>query len=131
MEPYSIREFFSYALEGLVDGLQEQIEWIERQQLQLAWESFVHEQFADKNTNAARRQQRLLRDLDYEAPTPRSGVTTITPRITLEYAGKTSKTVTRDLNLLEEKRLIVRTPQGIVPNLDLVRAFLPAGAGPD
>lgn len=128
VEPYSIREFFSYALGGLVDGLQEQIEWIERQQLQLAWDSFVREQFADKNTNAARRQQRLLLDLDDETPTPRSGITVITPRIALEYAGKTSKTVTRDLNLLEEKRLIVRTPQGIVPNLDLVRAFLPAGA---
>lgn len=129
VKPYSTREFFSYALGGLVDGLQEQIEWIERQQLHLAWESYVYEQFADKNTNAARRQQRLLLDLDYETPTPRSLITTITPRIALEYAGKTSKTVTRDLNLLEDKNLIVRTPQGIVPNLDLVRAFLPAGAG--
>ena len=128
VKPYSIQEFFSYALRGLVDGLQEQIEWIEGQQIMVAWESFVYEQFANKNTNASRRQQRLLHDLDPNNPTPRANITTITPRIALEYAGKTPKTVTRDLNLLEERELIVRTAGGFMPNLDLVRAFLPAHA---
>ena len=128
VKPYSIQEFFSYALRGLVDGLQEQIEWIESQQLMVAWESFVYEQFANKDTNASRRQQRLMHDLDPNNPTPRSNITTITPRIALEYAGKTPKTVTRDLNLLEERGLIVRTAGGFMPNLDLVRAFLPAHA---
>lgn len=128
VKPYSIQEFFSYALRGLVDGLQEQIEWIESQQLMVAWGSFVYEQFANKDTNASRRQQRLLHDLDPNNPTPRANITTITPRIALEYAGKTPKTVTRDLNLLEERELIVRTAGGFMPNLDLVRAFLPAHA---
>lgn len=129
VKPYSVREFLSYALRGFVDGLQEQIEWIERQQLMVAWETFAYEQFADKNTNAARRQQNLLLDLDKEKPTPRSGITAITPRIAIEYADKTSKTVVRDLNLLAERHLIVRNSEGILPNLDLVRAFLPAGDG--
>ena len=94
----------------------------------VAWGSFVYEQFANKDTNASRRQQRLLHDLDPNNPTPRANITTITPRIALEYAGKTPKTVTRDLNLLEERELIVRTTGGFMPNLDLVRAFLPAHA---
>ena len=128
VKPYSTQEFVSYALEGLVDGLQEQIEWIEHQQLMVVWESFVYGQFANKNTNSSRRQQNLLHDLDPGNPTPRSNITTITPRVALAYAGKTSKTVTRDLNLLEEKELIVRTPQGILPNLGLMRPFLPAQA---
>ena len=131
VEPYGVGEFFSYALTGLVEGLDEQIDWIVTNQQMTAWENYINEQFAGRDTPAGKRQAMLVRDLPPDPPTPRAGITHVSPRVAEAYAGKGSKTVTRDLNRLLEMELILRRGrEGFVSNPSLLRAFQPRRAVP-
>lgn len=130
-EPYGIVEFFSYALAGLVEGLDEQLDWIVENQLKTAWENYIDEQFAGRDTPAGRRRAMLVRDLPPDPPTRRAEITYVSPRVAEAYAGKTSKTVARDLNRLLEMGLIRRVgDRGYVSNLSLLRKLLPRRAAP-
>ena len=128
MRPWSPVEFIAYALGGFVDGLEEQAEWIRAQHLALAWQSYVEEAMHSYDTAAGRRQRELVLSLSPSEPTPRSEITLLTPQLAAAYAGKTSKTVTRDINRLIALGLIDRTPRGIRPMIEKMEAFM-AGAG--
>ncbi len=129
VEPYGVGEFFSYALAGLVDGLDKQIDWIVLNQQMTAWENYITEQFAGQDTPAGRRRAMLVRDLPPDPPTPRAGITHVSPRVAEAYAGKGPKTVTRDLNRLLEMGLIRREGrQGYASNPSLLDAFKPRTA---
>ncbi len=129
VELYGVGEFFSYALTGLVEGLDEQIDWIVTNQQMTAWENYINEQFAGRDTPAGKRQAMLVRDLPPDPPTPRAGITHVSARVAEAYAGKGSKTVTRDLNRLLEMELILRRGrEGFVSNPSLLRAFQPRTA---
>ena len=132
VEPYGVREFFSYALRGLVEGLDEQLDWIVENQLKTAWKNYIDEQFAGRDTPAERRRAMLVHDLRPDRPTPRSRITHVSARVAEAYAGKTSKTVTRDLNRLLEMGLIRRIDaRGYASNPSLLRKLLPRRAGPE
>jgi hypothetical protein len=88
----------------------------------------VHDIFRDQETPAKRRQKHLVLDLPRDQVVPQSKIRSTSPRIAEEYAGKTTKAVTRDLNALRQLRLIRRVPGGIIANRDLVKAFLPVRA---
>lgn len=119
-------EFIEYALQGFVDGLREQIETVKAQQLAVHWINYIHERFKGKDTPAAVRQRRLAIDLsESKEPVPRSAIQRITPRIAEAYAGKTGKTITRDLNSLHAMALIEKTPNGYRARSEIMRAFLP------
>ena len=129
VKPYGVGPFFSYALAGLVDGLDEQIGWIVLNQQMTAWENYITEQFAGQDTPAGRRRAMLVRDLPRDPPTPRAGITRISARVAEAYAGKGTKTVTRDLNRLLEMGLIRREGrQGYASNPSLLYAFKPRTA---
>ena len=124
VEPYGVREFFSYALRGLVEGLDEQIDWIVNNQLVTAWENYINEQFAGRDTPAGRRRAMLVRDLPPDPPTPRAEITYVSPRVAEAYAGKTSKTVSRDLDRLLEMGLVRRIGgRGYASNLSQMSSF--------
>jgi Fic family protein len=116
--------FFEYAVEGFVDGLHEQLDFIKKQQLQVTWENYLHERFREKHTPAFERQKHLVLDMppDY---TPRSQLRNVSARIARAYATKTDKTLTRDLNSLRRMGLVVRSGSFYRPNRDVIRAFLP------
>ena len=130
--------FISYAAQGLRDGLAEQISLIRRQQSDVAWRNYVHESFRDKSGPAQQRRRHLVLDLSPSTePVRRSQLTAISPRVAKAYAGTTSKTLSRDLNALQEMHLIVKV---MVPdqvggrtfehvaykaNKELIDAFLP------
>ena len=119
-------EFLLYALQGFVDGLHSQLALIQSQQWQVAWENYVHTVFHDRNSVADTRRRHLVLDLSQrDEPVPRSELRALTPRIAEEYAGKTSKTLTRDINALLRLNLIERTSKGIIANKKMILAFLP------
>jgi Fic family protein len=117
-------QFFEYAVEGFVDGLHEQLDFIRQQQLQVTWENYVHEQFREKHTPAFDRQKHLVLDMPPEY-TPRSQLLNVSARIARAYATRTDKTLTRDLNSLRRMGLVVRSGSLYRPNRDTIRAFLP------
>jgi len=123
---HPVEDFILYAIGGFVDELREQIEVIRDHQMEVMWENYVHESFRDKNTAACIRQRHLVLDLPYDRVTPVTAIMNdLTPRLAREYANKTRKTVSRDLNALAKQGLIVRTRSGARPRIERMRAFLP------
>ena len=77
-------------------------------------------------SQADNRRRHLVLDLSGRSDiVPRSELRTLTPRLAAAYADKTSKTLTRDLNVLQDMGLITRSSEGIVANKEMIRAFLP------
>lgn len=122
-----VLSFVRFALQGLVDGLKEQIHTIREQQMFVHWVDFVHEMFrSERDSPTNTRRRRLVIDLSRcGGPVPKSGIRTISPRIAAAYSGKTDKTIKRDLNFLEEMGMIVKEPNGYRARAELMAAFLP------
>ena len=118
--------FISYAVRGLVDGLREQLETIWTQQRDVVWRNFVHERFRNKTSPADTRQKHLALDLGDVGEWVEFGkITELTPRLAKSYAGKTPKTVHRDLNTLVEMDLIVRDSRKVRARREVILTFLP------
>lgn len=120
--------FIDYALRGFVDSLEEQIRLIEAQQLMVHWQSYVHENFRNRDSKADIRRRRLVLDLSLVEQNnfvPTNDLRHISPRIAEAYAGKTDKTVQRDVNALLQMGLVQKTKEGVRARIEIMRAFLP------
>jgi Fic family protein len=119
--------FLRYAIQGFVDGLKEQLEYIRDRQWNITWENYVYQQFRSIDTPTGSRQKHLVLDMPI-TPTPRKNLTEVSPRVARDYATKGEKTLTRDLNTLIKMKLVIKAfgiTGGYKPNRDLIRAFLP------
>ncbi len=128
--PYAVERFIQYAMRGFVDALRAQLAMIRAQQMEVTWEHYVHSEFHGQDTKAPVRQKHLVLDLPADGPTPPNKIRVLTPRQAVEYHGKGPKTVTRDVNALVKQGLVVRVKGGILPNREIVRAFLPFRSPP-
>lgn len=125
---FPIDDFILYALEGFVDQLKEQITTIRGWQFAVTWQHLVHRSYHDEETPAKVRQRHLVLDLQFNQWYHRSKIREVSPRVAADYAGRESKTITRDLNELERRGLIVRDGQRFKANYEQVAAFLPTVA---
>ena len=129
--PNGVVEFLTYALQGFVDGLSEQLSVIRRQILRDTWTTYVHTQFHDRKGFANTRRRNLVLDLsDVNGPVPARDIRTLTPRLAEAYLNKTNKTITRDINVLKTMGLVRQTREGIEPTVDMMLAFLPVTGPP-
>ena len=118
--------FISYAVQGFVDGLKEQIDLIKAQQLKVHWTNYVHDQFRNKDGAADARRKRLVLDLSEKSEAaPLSQLRHISPKVAEAYAGKTDKTLMRDVATLIEAGLLAKEAKGIRVNTEKMSAFLP------
>jgi Fic family protein len=118
--------FLEYALQGFVDGLREQILVIRGQQLVVHWRNFLYDLFRGQDSAAGIRRRRLAQALSDESKSvPTGKIRHLTPRLAESYAGKTDRTISRDLNHLEKMGILVRTRQGVRIRGELMMAFLP------
>lgn len=124
-------EFISYATQGLIDQLREQLQVIRDFQLNATWQNYVYERFG-KGSAAHLRRRRLVLALskvtENDGWVRTSEVDTLTPKLAQAYANKTDKTLTRDLNAIEKMGLIERARRLVRANKRLILAFLPARA---
>ena len=122
--------FVRYALQGLVDGLEEQCRHIDAIQLSIAWKHFVFDRFRRERRSPAlnRRREIALALTDHERPVPRAELRRLGPAVAELYAGKTDKTLTRDINWLLHEDLIERRGGGYRARVDRMRSFLPPRA---
>ncbi len=141
-------EFIRYALQGLVDGLTEQINAVSDQIWNDVWINYVHSKFRELTGPANARRRLLVLELsrfdgdpaqrkikepgmpvDDETrrhpPYTHRDIRTLTPALFEAYYGKTSKTITRDINALVKSGLIRRMPGGVIANKEPLLAFLP------
>ena len=116
--------FIKYALQGLIEGLNEQILTIEKHQLKVLWKSYVHETFRNKVSVTDIRRRQLVVDLtEAPEPVPIVHLRYISPRIAEAYAGKTDRTIRRDVNALAKMALIRRSDKGVEINRERMTAF--------
>lgn len=128
--PNGAIDFLMYALQGFVDGLNGQVKTIRSHQWDVAWENYVHGVFRDRNKPADIRRRHLVLDLsEHDGPIRRQQLRLLTPRLAEAYATKTDKTLSRDLNALQEMDLVRRGTDGVVANKEKILAFLPV-SGP-
>ena len=119
-----LNPFFAYAAQGFVGELQQQLNSLHEWILEASWTNYVHSLFMEP-TVTAKRQRDLVLALPHDDFTPRAKLTALSPSLAEAYATKKSKTVTRDLNGLEEMGLIERTPKGIRARREIMQSFLP------
>lgn len=120
--------FLQYALQGLVDGLEMQLERIWRQQYSDRWEQFVYETFAGASGQTAHRRLRLALALSRAEGGEASvgQLRRLTTELVELYLGKTGKTVTRDVNALIAMGLVERRKPGRIHALqEQIIAFRP------
>ena len=125
------REFLTYATQGFVDGLREQIEEVRAEQLEVTWINYVHETMGQFPSSPARERQRAL-VLAMPAGTAFSKreLAVLTPSVAAMYARTGPRTLSRDLNRLHDTGLVLKIPgqQQWMANHPVIRAFLPPDA---
>lgn len=122
-----LKEFIQYALQGFVDGLKEQVELIQGEQVRVTWMNFIHSKFSEESTPAAKRRRDLAIAIS-KSPELRTMTEVFekSPRSNRAYAHLDDKTLTRDLNLLQKLELISRGPyRKVRPRLEKIHGFLP------
>jgi len=127
----TLDDFINYAVRGLVDQLNEQMQVIRELHFDTVWRDFVYSRFRQHSAPRAR-QRRLVLDLskvkENNGWVDIASIQHLTPRLAEEYARKTRKTLSRDLNFLEEEQLILRISGRVKANTDIILAFLPRKA---
>jgi Fic family protein len=125
---YPVWRFASYAIQGFVEELRGTVDTIQRFQLGLAWVDLVNQAHLGQTEGTTSRRRQLLLSLPAEGPeyyTPISALTRINADIAVLYASKQAKTLTRDVNVLDEAGLIVRKDDAIRANYEQLFSFLP------
>jgi Fic family protein len=121
-----LRPFLQYAVNGFVDQLREQISTIQNQQLMVSWINYVHEKFGAQKTPADRRQRDVVLAMSAKGGFIKAAeIKQLNANIAAQYATKTPKTVTRDMNKLRKLGLVESRPEGYRANIELMLAFLP------
>jgi len=118
--------FVRYAVRGFVDGLHEQMHYVWDQHWHIVWRDHVHEQFQNRTHPSDARQEQLALDLAVKADwVTLAEIPELTPLLAKAYAGKTTKTVQRDLNQLEKMNLIAREGRKVRARAEIIISFLP------
>jgi Fic family protein len=125
--------FLEYALSGFLEGLREQLAYIRKLQMQVAWINYVHETFGRDNTKASERQKHLLLDVfEYEEVKHEeiniSDIDHLSPRLAKAYANMHPRTCLRDIETLEKLNFLIRDGKKIRANTALISRFLPLRA---
>ncbi len=122
--------FLLYSLQGFVDGLREQSEFIAGIQLKLAWEHFVYGEFQGIPSSPAMRRRREVTLVlgRVREPVRKRAIPDQSPDLTRLYAEKTSKTLTRDMNWLVKREFLEKGGDGYRAKVESMRAFQPARA---
>ncbi len=119
--------FLRYAVQGLVDGLRDQLHVIRKVQLDIAWRDFLNESLRKlKPSESTQRKRHLALALsDANEPVPRGQLTSLTPEVARAYARKTAKAVSRDLNFLIREGLVRKGTGGFLSAKQRMLAFRP------
>lgn len=123
--PEGVIKFLEYAVVGMRDGLDAQIGEIRSHLRAVAWRDFVYEQFRDKGTTAAQRQRRVALELGRKRRVSTAAISRLTPDLARDYATKTAKTVSRDINALKQMGLVVVQKGTVSANVGILEELLP------
>lgn len=112
--------FLLYALQGFVDELSEQIEYILQRVWRDMWASYIRAQFQNKAGPASERRMKLAHSLT-PRPVHRNEIPTLTPELAQAYSGMTAQTLIRDLDTLKQMGLVEQTSEGVRAKTETLR----------
>jgi len=117
-------EFFTYAIEGFLDGLQEQLQYIQEHIVSVCWRDYIYEMFSKQHSNNTikRRRELAVRISEQDEPVDKNSILLLMRK---EYKDKTERTLSRDLNELEKMELVTREKSMYAANKGLILQFLP------
>lgn len=118
--------FISYAIEGYVDMLREQIDIVKRHQLMIAWTNYVHGRLRDAPSGPTKdRRRELVLAMPIDKPITKKEIRRLAPELTEQYAGHEDRMIQRDLNALEKLGLVMAQGGGYIACAFVMNAFLP------
>ena len=124
-----IYPFISYAVRGLVDQLQEQINFIDSQQMEIFWRDYVFEVFGENPSRIDKRRRNLALELwSLSDPVKIDKVKKISPKLAEQYSGRTTRAIKRDIDFLIEKGLVEKKQGGYLVKGQTLLSFLPQKA---
>ena len=118
--------FLTYATQGLVDGLRDQIDQVRELQLEVTWINYVHDVMNTYPSSAARdRQRALVLAMQSGEDYSKNELQGLTSELAAMYATKGPRTLSRDLNRLDKAGLAHKHYGRWMANHFIVQAFLP------
>lgn len=116
--------FFSYAIQGFCDGLEEQIKYVREHVISVCWREYIYETFHKTGVGKVIKRQRglALTISEQKEPIDKGSLLLL---MSDEYRGKTAKTLVRDLNKLVNMGIILREGNKYIANKDSILKFLP------
>lgn len=133
-----IAGFLQYAIRGLHDALDVQIDVIRQHQWDVAWRDHVYQRFRGQRGIAAERRRSLALELGKTRGVisiPLSAIRSTSPELAASYATRTTKTLSRDIHELVQRKLVVVGPDGVTANGAVLARLLPdraeVSASPD
>ena len=125
-------DFLTYAAQGLVDGLRDQIDQVRQHQLDVTWINYVHQVMNQYSPSQARERQRaVVLAMPTDRDVTKDEIPMLTPELAALYATKGPRTLSRDLNKLSNSGLVHRHYGKWMSNHFIMKAFLPPVADGD
>ncbi len=121
-----VTDFILYALQGFVDGLREEIEYIQSQQISVHWINHIHNSFHGKHSETEERKRELMLEIskinkrEFSIEEIRYG----TPRIAEMFAKLSDRTMIRDIDELVKMELLVKKENKYSCNYKLLRVYM-------
>jgi Fic family protein len=118
--------FLTYAAQGFLDGLKQQIDTIQHEQWEVVWRDHVYGKFRQKSSESSDRQRNLVFALskDYSV-VPIKELPLLDPRLARAYAHKTERTLARDVNELVRIGLVKKEGKNRVrANFEAISGYL-------
>lgn len=122
---HGVCAFINYALQGLLEGIREQIEHIEAYYLQLSWNEYVHDVFATQpKTEAQHRRLALALQLESRPQSPTALVAKDEQLLGM-YLGQSERVLRRDIGALKQLGLAIPHKDGYIANVYALIRMLP------
>ncbi|MBN2053971.1 Fic family protein [bacterium] len=127
--------FIEYAVQGLLDQIRMQLNQINMENIHVYWKDYVYEVCGGRTETRMRQREliialsRFLLDAKGEVLSKKD-LSNITPKIARLYAKKTTKTLTRDINWLQNHGLMFRHDGRYYPGFHVIFSFMPKRIGP-
>jgi Fic family protein len=119
----NIIPFLGYAVQGLLDGLREQVEAIQKQQWEVVWRDFVHRSIKSKSGPLKERKQKLVFAIsDKNEPMPIREIAEL-PQLVRVYRNPGSGILKNDIAELVKEGLLVREKGKIRARFEAISGF--------
>ncbi|MCD6379521.1 hypothetical protein J7M07_03650, partial [bacterium] len=120
----NVMAFIEYGLTGFLEELNKLIEEVNTFQDGAVWNNYMDSVLEGKKSRIACRQNNLLIDIiKIGGSVPISDVRYITPRVTEAYAGKSYKTVIRDIQSLIDYGFLSKRQKVLVARKEMIYPF--------